>query len=98
MTQFPHQDGFYDKLHQRWRMINETHSMQEIAQLALDFAVDELGFQQAVLFVHDDATGLFKLGRHFDQLHHMERRNLRKPGGKRKIHDVARVFKAGPKP
>lgn len=62
MTQFPDQDGFYDKLHQRWRMINETHSMQEIARLALDFAVDELGFEQAVLFVHDDATGLFKLG------------------------------------
>jgi PAS domain S-box-containing protein len=64
MTQFSDQDGFYDKLHQRWRMLNETHSMQAIAQLALDFAVEELGFQQAVLFIHDDETGLFKASFH----------------------------------
>ena len=60
MTQFSRHTGFYDKLHQRWRRINETHTLQDIATLALDFAVDELGYQRAVLFIHDDETGLFK--------------------------------------
>ena len=60
MRDFSSQDGFYGRLHQAWRQINETHSLQDIAQLALQFAVGELGFDRAVLFIHDDETGLFK--------------------------------------
>ncbi len=64
MTAFDHHTGFYEKLHQRWRRINETHGLETIADLALDFAVDELGYQRCALFIHDDETGLFKLKFH----------------------------------
>jgi PAS domain S-box-containing protein len=60
MSSFSSRDGFYGRLHQAWRQINETHSLQDIAHLALQFAVGELGFDRAVLFIHDDETGLFK--------------------------------------
>jgi PAS domain S-box-containing protein len=61
MTFFSREDGFYDKLQRQWREIDEEYSVHEISQLALNLAVHELGFQQAVLFIHDDETGLFKV-------------------------------------
>lgn len=61
MTVFSREDGFYDRLQRQWREIDEEHSVQDISRLALNLAVNELGFQQAVLFIHDDATGLFKV-------------------------------------
>jgi len=64
MTAFDRHTGFYDKLHQRWRRINETHGLDTIAELALEFAVDELGYQRCALFIHDDDTGLFKVRFH----------------------------------
>ncbi len=64
MTAFDRHTGFYDRLHQRWRRINETHGLETIAELALDFAVDELGYQRCALFIHDDDTGLFKVRFH----------------------------------
>ena len=64
MTATDRQTGFYEKLHQRWRRINETHGIDTIAELALDFAVGELGYQRCVLFIHDDETGLFKVRYH----------------------------------
>jgi PAS domain S-box-containing protein len=60
MSSFSSRNGFYGRLHQAWRQINETHNLPDIAQLALQFAVGELGFERAVLFIHDDETGLFK--------------------------------------
>lgn len=64
MTAFDRHTDFYDKLQQRWRRINETHGLETIAELAMDFAVDELGYQRCVLFIHDDDTGLFKVRFH----------------------------------
>lgn len=60
MSDFSRLAAFYDKLHREWRQINETHSLEDIARLALTFSVDELGFERAVLFIHNDETGMFK--------------------------------------
>jgi PAS domain S-box-containing protein len=51
---------YYKRLYQRWREIGESHTLAEIANLALEMVVDELGYQCAVVFVHEDDTGLFK--------------------------------------
>lgn len=51
---------YYKRLYQRWREIGESHTLVEIANLALEMVVDELGYQCAVVFVHEDDTGLFK--------------------------------------
>ena len=60
MINFYGNDGFYSRLQRRWREVNETYSLEQISALALDFTVNELGFQKAILFVHDDDTGLFR--------------------------------------
>jgi two-component system, sensor histidine kinase len=52
--------NYYKRLYQRWREINESHTLVEIANLALDMMVDELGYECAVVFMHEDDTGLFK--------------------------------------
>ncbi len=56
--------NYYKKLYQRWRQIDGTHALAEIANLALDMLVDELFYERAVVFVHEDATGLFKALHH----------------------------------
>ncbi len=56
--------NYYKKLYQRWRQIDGTHALAEIANLALDMLVDELCYERAVVFVHEDATGLFKALHH----------------------------------
>ena len=68
---------FYDELHRRWRQINETHTLEDIVQLALHFALKELGFERAVLFIHDDDTGLFKPQFHGGYERPSERQSLR---------------------
>lgn len=52
--------NFYEKLYQSWREIKETHTLQEIVNLALDMVVHDLCYERAVAFVHEDDTGLFK--------------------------------------
>jgi PAS domain S-box-containing protein len=52
--------NYYKKLYQRWREINESQTLIEIANLALDMMVDDLGYECAVIFIHEDDTGLFK--------------------------------------
>mgnify|MGYP000042911774 FL=1 len=52
--------NYYKRLYQRWREISESHTLVEIANLALEMMVDELGYECAIVFVHDDDTGLFK--------------------------------------
>ena len=52
--------NYYKRLYQRWREIGESHTLVEIANLALEMMVDELGYECAVVFVHEDDTGLFK--------------------------------------
>ena len=61
MADFHKHADFYAALYQKWRHINETTSLQTIADLALDFSVDTLGFERAVLFIHHHETGLFKI-------------------------------------
>lgn len=55
------EQGFYTQLYQQWRQVNETTDLQTIAELALAFAVDTLGFDRAVLFIHHQDNGLFKV-------------------------------------
>ncbi len=55
------QVDFYHKLHQRWKAISETSSMAEIFDLTLSFLQTELSYQRALILVHDDATGLFRV-------------------------------------
>ncbi len=52
--------NYYKRLYQRWREINESQTLVQIADLALEMMVDELGYECAVVFVHEDNTGLFK--------------------------------------
>jgi PAS domain S-box-containing protein len=52
---------YFKHLHQDWKQVNETSSIDDIAELALAFAVDVLHYQRCVLFLHDDKTGLFKV-------------------------------------
>ncbi len=56
-----HQIGFYNKLHQRWKSVNERTSLAEVFDLTLGFVVDQLAYQRALVFVHDDKTGLFRV-------------------------------------
>lgn len=56
--------AFYRRLHTQWQVINETHSVEQLIQLALDFLCDELRLDKAIVLVHDDATGLFKVSAH----------------------------------
>lgn len=56
---------FFDRLHRQWRQINETHTLEDIVGLALNFATEGLGFTRAVVFIHHDDTGMFKV--HFQR-------------------------------
>jgi len=56
--------GFYNRLHQAWRAVNETSSVEEIFELSLEFACSILGFERCVIFVQDQETGLFKVRAH----------------------------------
>jgi len=53
--------GFYNKLHQEWKGINERSDVDEIFDLTLTFATEVLGYQRCLIFVHEDETGLFKV-------------------------------------
>ncbi len=55
---------FYNKLHQEWKKVNETSQLSDIFDLTLSFVVEDLGYQRALIFVHDDANGLFRVKAH----------------------------------
>jgi len=61
---FDNHIAFFERLHQDWKQVNETSSIDTIADLALSFTVDVLHYQRCVLFLHDDKTGLFKVAYH----------------------------------
>lgn len=52
--------NYYQRLYERWRYLNETSSLADIAETALDMAVNELGYQRSLIFIQDDRSGLFK--------------------------------------
>ena len=56
--------SFYRRLHDQWQAINETHSVDSLVQLALDFLCQELSLEKVVILIHDDRTGLFKVRAH----------------------------------
>jgi PAS domain S-box-containing protein len=56
--------AYFKRLHQDWKQVNETSSIDDIANLALNFAVDVLRYQRCILFLHDDQSGLFKVAYH----------------------------------
>ncbi|MEW5822922.1 MAG: response regulator [Pseudomonadota bacterium] len=53
--------GFYTRLHQDWKQIDERSAVEDILELALDFSTGQLGFTRALIFIHEDRTGLFKV-------------------------------------
>jgi len=55
---------YYQRLYERWRDLNETSSLADIADTALDMAVHELGYQRSLMFIQDDRSGLFKAQYH----------------------------------
>ncbi|BBP42300.1 ATP-binding protein [Thiosulfativibrio zosterae] len=56
--------GFYEQLHQEWRKVNEKTPLMDLFKLTEKFVLEVLGFQKCVIFLHDDATGLFKVHSH----------------------------------
>ncbi len=55
---------YFKRLHQDWKRVNETSSIDDIAKLVLTFTTNVLPYQRCLLFVHDDKTGLFKVAYH----------------------------------
>lgn len=58
------QIDFYNKLHQEWKKITETSPLSDIFDLTLSFISDDLSYQRALVFVHDDTNGLFRVKAH----------------------------------
>lgn len=56
--------AFYRRLHSQWQSINETHQVEQLVALALELLCDELRLEKAVVLIHDDSTGLFKVSGH----------------------------------
>lgn len=54
------QNNFYENLYRRWREIKENHTLTDIVNVALDMFINDLSYQRAVAFIHEDSTGLFK--------------------------------------
>lgn len=56
--------AFYRQLHAQWQPVNETYSVDHLIELGLDFVTDQLSFTKAIVLLHDDQTGLFKVATH----------------------------------
>jgi len=54
----------YQKLNQVWLGVDEQTLVTDMYEIAIDFAIDTLGFQRCLIFQHDDQTGLFKVLKH----------------------------------
>ncbi len=55
------QTKIYNKLHDIGKSINETIEVDEIFNMACDFATQELAFEKCLIFKHDDTNGWFKV-------------------------------------
>jgi PAS domain S-box-containing protein len=51
----------YSRLYEIGKSINETVEVDDLYDLACDFATDELNFEKAIIFEHDDHNGWFKV-------------------------------------
>jgi len=71
------QARIYNKLYQIGKSINETMQISSLYDIATSFAVEELGFQKAIIFEHDDANGWFKIVNHKGYDNPMEQKILK---------------------
>ncbi|MBN2782127.1 MAG: response regulator [Campylobacterales bacterium] len=53
--------SIYHRLYEIGKSINETVDIDELYETACDFATNELNFQKALIFEHDDSNGWFKV-------------------------------------
>lgn len=51
----------YTRLYEIGKNINETLEISELYDIACDFATNELNFEKAIIFEHDDRNGWFKV-------------------------------------
>jgi PAS domain S-box-containing protein len=51
----------YSRLYEIGKSINETVEVDDLYDIACDFATDELNFEKAIIFEHDDHNGWFKV-------------------------------------
>ena len=51
----------YKQLLQIGKGLNETLEPEELFRLAADFAVNQIGFERCLIFVHNDENGWFSL-------------------------------------
>jgi PAS domain S-box-containing protein len=51
----------YSRLYEIGKSINETVEVDDLYEIACDFATDELNFEKAIIFEHDDHNGWFKI-------------------------------------
>jgi len=51
----------YSKLYEIGKSINETMKIDELYTIACDFSTNELNFEKAIIFEHDDSNGWFKI-------------------------------------
>jgi PAS domain S-box-containing protein len=51
----------YNRLYEIGKNINETDDIDKLYDIACDFSTNELNFEKAIIFEHDDANGWFKV-------------------------------------
>jgi PAS domain S-box-containing protein len=51
----------YNRLYEIGKSINETIDIDQLYDTACDFATNELNFEKAIIFKHDDSNGWFKV-------------------------------------
>lgn len=51
----------YHRLYEIGKSINETVSIEELYDMACEFATNELNYEKALIFEHDDSNGWFKI-------------------------------------
>ena len=51
----------YQRLHDIGKQLSVNLDPNQLYQMAVDYATEELGFDHAIIFEHDDATGLFRV-------------------------------------
>jgi len=51
----------YHRLYEIGKSINETVSIEELYGIACEFATNELNYEKALIFEHDDSNGWFKI-------------------------------------
>ncbi len=59
--EYQKQQSVYTKMLQIAKSINESLKVEELFDIAADFATKDLGFQRCLIFEHDDRNGWFKV-------------------------------------